>query len=197
VYRWHTEGEIMTFRKIAYRWVLFGALALACAIGARAMPVQSPDSDEISKLLVEAKSRAILAENDAAELDSFARTRITWESHAHKLRNIREHVNELGKVCKELSDLRAQGSPWQQTAIDQIDPLLREMAHQLTVTINHLNDNQSRVHMQEYRDYAHANYEVAVRTAQVIRDFVDYDEAKSKAGDLEAKLNIAIPYKDE
>jgi hypothetical protein len=187
----------MTFRTITYRLGLFGALALACAIGARAMPVQTPDSDEISKLLVEAKSHAILAENDASELDSFARSRMTWESHVHKLRNIREHVNELGKVCKQISDIRDEGSSWQQSAIDQIDPLLREMANQLTVTINHLNDNRSHVHMSAYRGYAHANYKAAARTAQMIRDFVDYDDARSKADDLEAKLDIATPGKDE
>ena len=56
---------------------------------------------------------------------------------------MRLHINDLGKVAKELEDARPEGSPWQQVAIDRIDPLLREMADQLTSTINHLNAHKS------------------------------------------------------
>jgi light-regulated signal transduction histidine kinase (bacteriophytochrome) len=117
---------------------------------------------------------------------------VSWQLHAEQLQRIREHVNELGQLNKQLSDSRAERSPWQQTAIDQVDLRLREMADLLTVTINHLNDNPSQVHMQAYRDYVKANCELTSRIAEMIDDFVDYDEAKSKAESLEQKLELPV-----
>jgi hypothetical protein len=100
-------------------------------------------------------------------------------------------VNELGKIAGEMIDLKAQSSPWQQDAIRQVMPLLQEMAINLTNAIEHLNANQSQVHMQTFRDYARTNFELAKRTADLIRDFVEYDEAKSIAESLEEKLELA------
>ena len=90
-------------------------------------------------------------------LSPIRRSNVSWQSHANQLQRIKEHVNELGQLNKQLSDSRAEGSPWQQTAIDQVDMRLREMADLLTVTINHLNDNPSKVHMQAFHDYVKAN----------------------------------------
>jgi len=187
----------MKVRTILYRFGSLAALALIFAMGSRMMPAQSADSAEISKLLDLAKSEAALAEDDAATLDSFARSKLSLQSHVGKLNQIAEHINALGKTNKELSDQRAIGSPWQQKAIDQIDPLLREMADLLTTTMKHLNENPSRIHLSAYREYAHSNSELASKTAGMIRDFVDYDEAQSKAESLEAKLELSTSEKTD
>jgi hypothetical protein len=68
---------------------------------------------------------------------------------------------------------------------------LRDTAAQLTTTINHLKDNQSKIRLQPYRDYVASTYERAHRTAQMIRDFVEYDKATSKAEALEQKLELS------
>lgn len=165
--------------------------ALLLLIASPVMKAQTADSEEISKLLTDAEDHATLAAYDAEMLDSYTRSSMSWKSHHLKLAEIAEHVNELGKVNKQLSDLSSQGSPWQQKAIGQIDLLLRDMAGQLTATIDHLKNNQSRVHMQPYREYAHASYERANETAHVISDFVEYDKATAKADALEQKLELA------
>ena len=64
------------------------------------------------------------------------------------------------------------------------------MADTLSTTIKHLNDNPSHIHMQPYRDYASATYDLVSRTASVVRDFVEYGKAKSRAEDLEHKLEV-------
>lgn len=187
----------MKGRTILYRFGAVAALALIFAMGSRMMPAQAADSEAVSKLLEQAKSEAFQAEDDAATLDAFFRSRLTWQSHVGKLNEIAEHINALGKMSKELTDQRAMGSPWQQKAIDQIDPLLREMADLLTATIKHGNERPSRLHMPAYRNYVHANYELASKTAGMIRDFVDYDEAQSKAQSLEAKLDLPTSEKTD
>jgi hypothetical protein len=187
----------MKGRTMLYRFGALAALALIFAMGSRMMPAQSADSEEISKLIEQAKIHVVFLEDDAATLDSFTRSKLSWQAHLSQLNVIREHINALGKVNKELTDQRAMGSPWQQKAIDQIDPLLREMADLLTTTIKHGNERPSRLHMPAYRNYVHANYELASKTAGMIRDFVDYDEAQSKAQSLEAKLDLPTSEKTD
>lgn len=179
--------------KLESTWKFFGglaSLALLAGLGLSTAVAQKPDSEELSNLLSEAKSHAALVEEDASSLEDFTRTKLAWRTHATKLNQIKEHVNDLGKLNKQLSDLRGQGSPWQQKAIDQIDPLLREMAAQLTTTINHLNDNNANIHMRQYREYAEANHLLANRMAELVRDFVEYDKATFKAESLESKLDL-------
>lgn len=172
---------------------ILGVLALFAFLltpSARLAFAQAADSEEISQLLSQAKSHAVLAADDAATLESYTHSKLSWQSHNAKLTEIAEHVNALGKVDKELQDNYALGSPWQQQSITQIHSLLVDMTAQITATIKHLSENQSRIHLQPYRDYAHASYERASRTAEVIRDFVEYDKAKSTAEALEQKLEL-------
>jgi hypothetical protein len=64
------------------------------------------------------------------------------------------------------------------------------MADQLSATIKHLNDHKGEIHLQRYRDYIEASYELASRTAGLISDLVGYGKAKSKATSLEQKLEL-------
>lgn len=173
------------------------ALVVVAFITVMSSPIaraQSNDSAAISKLLSEAKSHAVQAEEHAATLKSYTTSGLSWESHASELNAMRLHINDLGKVAKELEDARPEGSPWQQVAIDRIDPLLRDMADQLTSTINHLNAHKSQIKMQAYRDYTAANYDLASRTAAIISDYVEYGKAKSKAESLERRLELPNPH---
>jgi len=187
----------MKVRSILYRFGSLAALALIFTVGSRTMPAQSPDSEAVSKLLVQAKSEAVLVEYDAALLESFTRSKLTWQSHAGKLTEITQHINALGTINKDLAEQRALGSPWQQNAIDQIDPLLRQMADHLMATIKQFNAKPSRIHLSPFHEYVHANYEFASKTAAMIRDFVDYDEAQSRAESLEAKLELSTSEKTD
>lgn len=101
---------------------------------------------------------------------------------------MKENVNELGKDIGELTAARDEGSPWQQEALGDIKPLLRSMADHMTAMMKHLADNQNRVHMPPYKDYAKAHFELSQKLLTMIDDYVDYAEAKSKAGALEQKL---------
>ena len=177
------------------RWIIritssFAVLMLVLGMGAVRMVAQTADSEEINRLLSDVKSQAVQLENDADTLQSYTNSKISWETHASRLNAMKEHVNSMGKINQQLHDQRAEASPWQQEAIDRITPLLRDMASELTATINHLNDHQTQVQMQPYRDYAHSNYDLASRTARMISDFVEYSQSKSRSEELEHKLEL-------
>ena len=173
------------------RWIVYPVLAVGSML-MTGIPVagQNPDSARINTLLQNAKEHAVQANEDAEKIESYTRSRLHWRSHADQIEKMRVNINELGKDVGALSAARAEGSPWQQEAIDDIDPLLKSMADHLSAMIQHLSDNQSHVHMPPYVDYARANYQLSSKLLAMINDYVDYAEAKSTAEALEQKLEL-------
>ena len=168
---------------------LLGGFTLFCLVFATSALAQK-DSDEINSLLSQARTQAWQAAQDADTLQSYTMSPMAWESHAAQLRLIQDRVNALAKTTQQLNEQRAQGSAWQQAAIDRINPLLTDMNEALAATITALNDHPERVNMPTYRDYAHANYDVCEGAATVISDFVAYGKSKGNSTVLKEKLDL-------
>ena len=183
---------IRTLLKRLKRTAILGLLLLSPAFA----KAQIADSSAITDLLKEAKAHAVQAEDDAVTLESYTRSTISWQSHGNRLTEMKVHANDLINDFNKLKSMRPGGSPWQQEAIDRIDPLLHEMADHLQATIDHFNDNKNRVQMPPYRDYAKANRELMNKTNQLISDFVAYGEARTKANSLEKSLELPAVARD-
>jgi hypothetical protein len=175
-----------------YRMTTGPAILALLALGYLATPkaLKAADSAEVTKLLADAKAEAVELKADAEGMDSFTRSAMNWQSYASKLSMIKEHVNNSGKLLAKLKNAEATGSDWQRAAIKQIEPLLREMADNTEATIKHLSDNPAQVHMQQFKDYVKANYELATDLEALIRDFVDYGNAKDKYESLGSRLEL-------
>ena len=150
-----------------------------------------PDSPEVAELLTQAKSHALQLRDDAHLMHQFSLMNLSWESHAEQIATIKDHVNNLGKVLKQMSDRQEFASPWQQSAIERITPLAQEMASNIETTIEHLNNNKSRLHMPQYKEYLSANSEVASSLSELISDYVTYGKSKSNYDQLRKKLEIS------
>jgi hypothetical protein len=148
------------------------------------------DSVQITTLLADAKAEAVQLKQDSEDMDSLVKSKFSWESYARKVEMIKDHVNNTGKLLAKLQEAEATGSPWQQAAIKRIDPLLRELAANTETTINYLNENRKKIHFAEFKDYVKANYELATDLEALIRDFVNYGEAKEKMERLGEKREI-------
>lgn len=173
--------------RVVYPLLAMGALLMT---GFTAV-AQKADSARITELLQHAREHAARANINAERIDNYTRSRNSWQSHSAELNRMKENINDLGKDVAELSAAREEGSVWQQSAIDDVDPLLRRMADHLGATIRHLSDNQNRVHMPPYQSYAKTNYELSQKLLTMINDYIDYAEAKSNAEALEQKLLIS------
>jgi hypothetical protein len=180
------DGVMMaaTLKRGATLWVLALAPLLSRA--------QQPDSTAISDLLKEAESHAVLALEDAEKLEAYSHSTVSAESHANRLNVIRDHANDLIKDFNQLSSMREEGSPWQQEAVDRVNPLLHEMANNLSTTIAHFRENKNRTQMTPFRDYVKANRELMGRTSQLISDFVNYGEIRAKKIALEKTLELPL-----
>lgn len=157
---------------------------------AYAAPLRAADSEKILRLFAEIKVHAVLAEQDSDLLESLTRSHTSWQTHALRLAQIKEHVNDLLKDYKDAETLKSEGAKWQQEAIDRLTPLLQGLASHLTATIQHHRENPGQVRMQRYVEYVRANQEYVSRTSKLIHDIVDYGDVLAKADALEKTLEL-------
>lgn len=169
------------------------ALAGVVTAGLLSAPIafagEQPDSEQVSKLLSEAKTMAFQIREDASQMESFTRMNVSWESHAAAIAQVREHVNALGKQVNKLKDARAAASPWQRTAIDRIVPYLDELGGYTSAVIEHISGT-TRHTPDEYKDYLEANADYSSDLAAMISDFVNYGKTKQRMERLSTKLEI-------
>ena len=175
-----------------YRAILAPA-TLAFLAGSFMVPaaLKAADSTEITSLLAEAKAEAAALKADAGDMESFTRSTSSWQTYGTQLTAIREHVNNSGKLLTKLKSAEISGSPWQQTAIKRIEPLLKEMADNTTTVIKYLNDNPEKVHLPQFKDYVKANYELATDLDALIGDFVNFGSDEEKYKSLGSKLEVS------
>ena len=151
------------------------------------------DSEQVSRLLSEAKTMAFQLKEDALTMETFTRMDVSWESHKTTINQIKDHVNALSKQVAKLKAAEVSASPWQKTAIDRIDPYLDELGGYTTAVIEHLNGDQKHT-IADYKDYLEANADYATDLAAMIGDFVDYGNERHRMERLGEKLEVA-PFK--
>jgi hypothetical protein len=188
----NTREENLMIRKT----IIWAAPGLLLA-GLLASPPASkaagtPDSEQVSKLLSEAKTIAFELKEDAVTMESFTRMNVSMESHAVAINQIKDHINALERQTGKLKEARETGSPWQQTAIDRITPFLDELGGYTYAVIEHLNGEVKHTPA-EYKDYLQANADYATDLAAMIADFVDFGRSKDRMQHLAEKLEIPKP----
>ncbi|HTU45439.1 MAG TPA: hypothetical protein VMF91_10275 [Bryobacteraceae bacterium] len=154
---------------------------------------QGTDSEFLTKVLSDVKSESLILQQDAAQLKALTQSTASWQSSANQLEQIKTHLNNVALLVQELNDFRVVAAPWQQIAIDRINPLLRELAGNTQLTIAKLNDNPGSVHLPPYKEYVSAHYELASDLASTISDFVEYARTKAKFEALTRKLELPEP----
>ena len=93
---------------------LLVAGCLSISPAANAGDTSSESSEEVSQLLSQIKTEALALEDDADVLASWAVAKnLSWESHAGKLSEIKDHVNQAGQLLTKLNEAREGASPWQ------------------------------------------------------------------------------------
>jgi hypothetical protein len=163
--------------------VLFVLLTLASA--------QNEENAQVTRLLADARDKAAVLSRDADEMEALTRSDVSWQTHADKLEQVKEHVNDLARTEQQLTAARVSATPWQQVAIDRMIPLLKELASNTTAAINHLNENKLRPTTREYTEYLRANADTAHQLSDMISSFVQYGQTQAKLDKLEQKLEIA------
>ena len=166
-------------------------LATGCLLTPAVMQAQQADGERVLQLLSDAKAEALQLRNDSDELSAISRSSKAWQTYSAKINMIKEHVNTTGKLLTDMREAEAVADPWQKGAMNQIEPLLQELAANTDRTIKYLNENQNRVHMPEMKDLTKANLALARDPETLIGDYVDYGNAKQTYERLAGKLKVA------
>jgi UDP-N-acetylglucosamine enolpyruvyl transferase len=151
----------------------------------------SADSEQFLRILSNVKAEAVGLDQDSAELSSFTRSNLSWQTHADKVNQIRAHVNQAGSIVRQLNDMRIAASPWQRIAIDRINLPLQELASGTEKLIREFDAHPERIHMKVYTDYVNAQYELADQLTVMIGDFVEYGRLKAKLEEISDKLELS------
>jgi hypothetical protein len=151
-----------------------------------------PDSEHVAKLLSDAKTLAFQLKEDAAMMETFTRTNVSWESHAVAINTVKDHVNQLGRQEGKLKEARSAAAPWQKVAIDRIVPYLEELEGYTLAVIEHINADPRRLNTAEYKDYLEANADYSSDLAAMISDFVNYGSTKQRFERLTNKLEVPV-----
>jgi hypothetical protein len=167
-------------------FLVAGCLMILATTKAQASSVG--DSEQISSLLTEAKAEAVELREDAEKMESFTRSKLSRESFATKINEIRDHINKTGQLAMQLNQAREMGSTWQQQAIEHITPTLKQLAANTESTIEHLNNNKRLIHTKETEEYCRVNYELAKEFAALVSDFIEYGETTAKFAELQKKV---------
>jgi hypothetical protein len=137
------------------------------------------DSAVLNELLDEVRLNSAQLEVDSEALMFMDRSPVWRQAHAQELNVIRGHINEIGKLEQRMRDARDSGSAWQQKAVDEVRPLLQQMADNLTSAIEHYNRTRHVSHTGPYADYLQANADLASKLHAMVSDAVQYGKAKA------------------
>ncbi len=148
------------------------------------------DSPEFSALLAQAKSEAIQLQQTAEEMNTLKFPQIGWQTQADKLEAVKEHVNNLGEFVVRMQKVEVP-SPSQEQAIRDITPIVGQLAANTTTAIYHLDATRDRYVFSSFPEYVDANAELATNVAQMISDYVAFDEARQKAKEFSDELQRA------
>lgn len=172
-------------------WAMAIALLGALSLGAPAAKAQEPakqDSTQVTKLLKEARTQAVRLQLEADKLDSHKNSDLSREWHARQLNVTKDYVNDLGKTLDKLESRKAEASAWQQKAMQEMRPVLQQVAERTTQAISHLNDNPRQLRHPDYHEMLSDKSALSVQLADLLDDHVKYGETKADLAELEAKV---------
>ena len=148
------------------------------------------DSQEVSRLLREARTSARKLVVTTDEFQTYTRSKLDWRTHADKAHQVKTEVNALGVTMQKLEAMNADAAPWQRQAIQNIKPTAVELAQNTEFVIQHIRDNPNWLSKAEYRDALANKFELASQLAKQMRDFVSYGETKTAFEGLGTKLEL-------
>jgi hypothetical protein len=180
----------MKIQNVAHRLMASVAVSVMLLLAAPQISAQD-ENPQVTQLLIDARNKAAELSKDADEMEALIRTDASWQTHATMLEQVKEHVNQLGRIAEQLKASRDSAAPWQQQAIDRMLPELKELANNTTAAIQHLNENKIRPTTGNYTEYLKENAETAHQLSSMIASYVKYGQTRAKLEKLEHRLEVA------
>jgi len=183
----------MNQRYFTAAMIVGGGLLLSAIypFSAAASPVDSTgtrDSQEVSRLLKEAKVTASKLASSTDEFFSYTRMDLDWRTHADKADEVKTHVNALGVNLSSLEALQASAAAWQDEAIRSIRSILEQIADKTETVIQYIRDDPGLIRQAEYRDTLEDKLELAFDLKALTTKYVRLGDTKDRLEQLQSEL---------
>jgi hypothetical protein len=76
----------------------FQLAPIVVSLGVLVLPATAA-TGEVPNLFQDAKSTAGQLQRDVVEMESYARSGLTWKSHADQINRVAEHINKAGQIA--------------------------------------------------------------------------------------------------
>jgi hypothetical protein len=160
------------------RFFRLGPIFFAASAVALGGQPSNPAADDVSSLFQDAKATADQLKRDVIEMESYARSTLSWSTHAQQVTKIKNHINKASQIAAQLEKSRNSAQPWHETAIARITPLIRELASNTSAMIERINQ-QKNMTDPGYNAFLKSNEDLATELSNLISDTVEYDRTKT------------------
>lgn len=166
------------------------SLALFVAVlPGTALAQAAEDNANVTGLINRAKTELVKIKKDAADMEAFTRSDLSWRTHADKLTRMKADVNELSSSVEGMKSQRRVASAWQQNAIDRISPLMSDLVMNMNTVIDQLGKSKNRPNAAPYPEYLKTNTRIATDLSNEIIDALDYAQAKGTMDRLSERFD--------
>ncbi len=139
----------------------------------------------IDDMLAQFESKTIETRRDAAMLESKRRNRkLSWQTHIDKLSEMKQHINEMGKMLAELEGMKPKATLFQEKAIEAARPHLEDLAQRVEKAITWVNEDRNSISKTEYRDNLHGIWVSSDALYRDVDTVIDYHEARMRLNEL-------------
>jgi len=148
-------------------------ITLGLSLGQAGARMHHTGNDDAEKTLQEIKALASSVEDQADQLLQISQNQnLSPYSHLTRLDAMKNGVNRMGRDLAVLEAERETLPPWEQEAVDDTLPLLRDAANNIDSAFEYFKENRTHLWTPDYRSYASRIYEDSGEIAKSLKGYL-------------------------
>ena len=156
-------------------------ITLGLSLGQAGARMHRTGNDDARKTLREIEVLASHVEDQADQLVHVSQNQnLSPYSHLARLDAMKDGVNQMGRDLAILEAERDTLPLWEQEAVDDTLPLLRDAAKNTESAIEYFNENRTRLWTPDYRSYASRVYDDSSGIAKSLKGYLKYDNVREE-----------------
>ncbi len=140
------------------------------------------------KALKQVQASATLLANEADQLRMITNAKCSPDLQLAQLTALKNEVNRMGREIGSITVERESLAPWEQRAVNQVEPLLQATAANTESAIKYFSENRDRLWTEAYRDYADRVWQDSEQIAKILKNFLKYDKLRDQEVQLEKRI---------
>lgn len=156
-------------------------ITVGLSLGQAGARMHHTSTDEARKTLREIEVLAVDVEDQADQLGHISQDQnLSAYSHLTRLNAMKDEVNQMGRELAVLEAERDALPSWEQKAIDDTLPMLKDAAENTGSAIEYFNESRTHLWTPDFRGYANRVYEDSRQIAKSLKSDLRYDKVRDQ-----------------